>query len=93
MPESQASTIESARPLSGKQARQLRAERIRSAAWNGDGEEEGPEETEDELEQFEGWGNIILFSPAYFFRLMKRVDKIEHFSGMINCKIDKVLGR
>jgi len=24
---------------------------------------------------------------------MKRVDKIEHFSGMINCKIDKVLGR
>ena len=84
MPESQASTIESARPLSGKQARQLRAERIRSAALNGDGEEEGPEETEDELEQFEGWGNIKLDgSEGPEILLQSKVDSL-----IPNCQVN-----
>jgi len=66
MAESQASTIESARPLSGKQARQLRAARIRTAASNVDGDEKEPEQTADELEQFEGWENLFFLHLQFF---------------------------
>ena len=91
------------------QARQLRAERIRSGVKSVEEEEKGM--VEDDVEQFEGRliflflfllarRSVILqaFSFGSSFttklhRLLKRVDKIEHFSGMINAKMDKLIER
>ena len=81
--------------MSGKEARQKRAERIASAASRIlETEEEEEVEEPVEYEEFEQWDYFENKDSVYtrwYFSLSQRVEDIEHISKSINKKVTVVL--